>query len=179
MSLSSVALAAELGGVTFPETLGVEGKALKLNGMGMREATIFHVKVYAGGLYLETPSSNAEEILGSPQIKRVQMQFVRDVDAKDIRKVWQENIDKNCGSKCASLKPRTTQLLSYFDKDIKKGDTMTFTFLLGKTQIHVGPELKGTIENPDFGSVALMSWIGPNPPNSSLKEGMLGLNKKR
>ena len=69
--------------------------------------------------------------------------------------------------------------MSYFDKDIKKGDTMTFTFLPGKTQIHVGPELKGTIESPDFGLVALMSWIGPNPPNSSLKEGMLGLNKKR
>ena len=171
--------AGELGGVTMPETLGVEGKALKLNGMGLREATIFHVKVYAGGLYLETLTHNSDEILKSPQLKRVQMQFLRDVDSLKIRETWQENMERNCGSKCESLKSQIAKLLTFFDKDVKKGDTMTFTFLPGKTEVHVGPELKGSIEGTDFATVALMSWIGPNPPNSSLKEGLLGLNQKK
>ena len=54
--------AAELAGVTLPDTQQVAGKTLVLNGMGIR--TKYIVKIYVGGLYLErnrrmpVPSSN-------------------------------------------------------------------------------------------------------------------------
>jgi long-chain acyl-CoA synthetase len=166
--------AAELGGVSMPEQMPVDGKALKLNGLGMRQATIFNVKVYVGGLYLETPSKNDMEIIASNQIKRVQMQFVREVEAEKLRDTWKENIEKNCGPDCASYKPFTEKLLTFFDKDVRKGDTMTFTFYPSKVDVYVGSDKKGEITNGEFGRVMLMSWIGPNPPNASLKRGMLG-----
>ena len=54
---ATVAQAKELAGVTMPDTLSVGGKTLKLNGLGLRKKAI--VKVYVGGLYLETPSKDA------------------------------------------------------------------------------------------------------------------------
>jgi len=43
-------LGREVAGVKMPDTVTVEGKTLKLNGMGLRKKVMF--KVYVAGLYL-------------------------------------------------------------------------------------------------------------------------------
>ena len=62
------ASAAQLQGVQMPDQVQVEGKTLVLNGMGIRKATIFHVKVYIAGLYMEKKSADPKAILGSSGI---------------------------------------------------------------------------------------------------------------
>ena len=49
--------AAELAGVTFDDGAEVAGTHLALNGLGVRKKLI--VKVYVGGLYLESRSGDA------------------------------------------------------------------------------------------------------------------------
>jgi hypothetical protein len=66
-ALATAALAGELSGVTLPDTLGAGGKTLKLNGLGLRKK--FVVKVYVGGLYLESPSKDASAILAADQAR--------------------------------------------------------------------------------------------------------------
>ena len=56
--LGSNASAAEISGVKLPDQVTVVGKSLKLNGAGLRQATILKVNVYAAGLYLEKPSGD-------------------------------------------------------------------------------------------------------------------------
>src|SRR4051812_45530354 len=92
--------AGELEGVKMPDTKIVAGKNLVLNGMGMREATMFKVDVYVAGLYLESPSQDASAILNSPGVKHVDLHFVREVEAKDIREAWSKSIRENCGRDC-------------------------------------------------------------------------------
>jgi hypothetical protein len=168
--------AGELKGVQMPDQATVEGKILVLNGMGLREATFLKVAVYVAGLYLESKSADANAILGSSQVKRISMHFVRDVSADQMRDAWKESFEKNCPKPCAELKDRLTALNSYMS-DLKTGDSMSFTWSPGRTEVHVRGRSMGVVTGDDFAKVMLSTWMGPSPPNAALKEGMLGKKK--
>jgi hypothetical protein len=169
-------LAGELEGVKMPDQKTVAGKQLTLNGIGMREATMFKVDVYAGGLYLESPSKNPASILSSPGTKHVDLHFVREIGAKDIREAWSKSIRENCGSSCEADKANTDKLLSLME-DMKPGELMSFTFQPKKTEVSVKGKT-AAFESDTFGRTLLSAWLGPKPPNSGLKEGMLGLARR-
>src|SRR5690349_2730823 len=76
--------AGDKAGVKLPDAIEVATRPLKLNGMGLREATFLNIDVYVAGLYLETASSDPVAILQSTQVKRLVIRFVRDVDRGDI-----------------------------------------------------------------------------------------------
>ena len=94
------ALAKELAGVTMPDTLSVSGKALTLNGLGLRKKAMF--KVYVGGLYLETPSKDAAAILGSNQAKAIRMHFLRDLSKEQLTDAFKEGFEANAKEKAAT-----------------------------------------------------------------------------
>jgi hypothetical protein len=173
--LSVSASAAELYGVTMPDTLTLDGKSLALNGLGARKATVFKVKVYVAGLYVEAKSGDGAAILNSPGPKRLDMKFVRDVDAADISKAWSEGLSKkeNCGGDCAPFQAKLG-LLNASMSDIKKGDTMSFTFRASGVIPEVKGEAKAEIPGADFAKALLSIWLGASPPNSELKKGLLG-----
>jgi hypothetical protein len=164
--------AMQLEGVQMADTLQVNGKQLLLNGMGAREATIFNVKVYIGGLYLEKPSHSPEEILSSKGPKRVVLAFLRDVSAKDIRKAWTESFERNSAPESAHAGLVQLQSLT---KDMKKGDTFSFNIDEKHVEVLINDHAVGTVEGgPSFARSLLSAWI-VKPPNDSLKSGMLGL----
>jgi hypothetical protein len=137
---------------------------------------MLRVAVYVAGLYLESKSSDANAILGSNQVKRIAMHFVRDVSADQMRDSWKESFEKNCPKPCTELKDRLATLNSYMS-DLKVGDSMSFTWSPGRTEVHVRAKSMGVITGDDFAKVMLATWMGPNPPNKDLKEGMLGKKK--
>src|SRR3981081_3241790 len=116
----SNAPAAEISGVKLPDQLTVAGKSLKLNGTGLRQATILKVNVYAAGLYLEKPSGDGEAIANSDQAKSIEMVFMRDVSAKQMAEAFGEGFEKNCVAGCAELKQYISKLQGLV-KDMKKG----------------------------------------------------------
>lgn len=166
------AFAGEKGGVQMPDTVQVEGKALVLNGMGIREATILNIDVYVAGLYLESKSQDAGAILGSTQNKRLVLKFVRDVDRADITNAWSEGFQKNAGDNLPALQDRINQLNSWM-ADMKVGDSMQFSYAAGKLQVQVKGAAKGSIAGDDFARAFLSIWLG-KPPNKGLKAGLLG-----
>src|SRR4051812_36731362 len=72
----------------FQDSINFDGKTLRLNGTGIRKATIFNVEVYAAGLYLEQKSLNALEILNSKSVKIIEMKFLRDVSSDKMKDAW-------------------------------------------------------------------------------------------
>lgn len=173
MLFAAAAVAGERGGVTMPETLTVEGKSLVLNGMGIREATVFNVKVYVAGLYVEKKSQAADELIRSEQVKRLDLVFVRDVDHDDVVEAWHKGF-KNNGADMAKLKPRIDQLSGWMP-DMKKKDTLTFVYVpdTGVTVLLRG-QPKGTIAGADFASALFSIWLGKDPADNGLKKGLLG-----
>jgi hypothetical protein len=172
----SNASAAEISGVKLPDQVTVAGKSLKLNGTGLRQATILKVNVYAAGLYLEKPSGDGETIANSDQTKSIEMVLMRDVSAKQMAEAFSEGFDKNCVAGCAELKPHIAKLQGLL-KDLKKGDTLTIHFLPDAVEVMMPGQKAGSVGDKAFSHQLIRCWIGKNPPNSGLKEGLLGGRK--
>ena len=166
------AVGAEMKGVKFDDEITLAGKKLVLNGLGLRKKVIlFTFKVYVAGLYLEKKSKNANEIINSNQIKRLEMKFMRDVDGDKIAEAYIEGL-KNNGVDISKFPDEVKKLTSKIT-DIEEGQKITFDFLKDKIDINHG-KVNFQITNKKFMPHVLKLWLG-KAPNSGLKEGLLGL----
>lgn len=171
-SLSPGADFSELENVRMPNRLG----DLVLNGMGIREATFLKVDVYVAGLYVTAKTTDPKAILDSAGPKRLEMRFVRDVSREDIQKAWLKSLKDNCDTHCDAVIAQA-QALNPKIPDLKKGETMTYFFETGRVRISVNGQEIGTVEGAAFARVLLSCWIGDHPPNTGLKNGLLGLSR--
>src|SRR6478752_4420283 len=92
-AVAVLALAGEAAGVKMPDTLTVEGKTLKLNGMGLRKKLMF--KVYVAGLYLENKSNAPLTVIASDQVKQMQLHVLRSLKAAQVTEAIEEGFEKN------------------------------------------------------------------------------------
>jgi hypothetical protein len=168
------ARAAQCLEVAFQDSATVGSTNLVLNGLGLRKATMFSVKVYVAGLYLPAKSSDAGAILAASQPWRLELRFVRDVDASDIADAWEEGFEKSAGAGLAGLRERLDALKAMM-VDFKEGHSLVFANepASGVT-VDVQGAMKGAIAGADFAAALLGIWLGPEPPNDDLKSGLLG-----
>lgn len=170
------AQAMEMNGIEYPDALTVDGVDLVLNGLGKREATIFKVDVYIAALYLENPGTDGYAICESEETKRLILHFVRDVSGGDIGGAWAEGFRKNSGDDAIIYESRIETLSSWMT-ELKDGERMMFTYIPGTgLEVSVKGIFMGTIEGSDFASVFFSIWLGDDPPNGGLRDGLLGLN---
>lgn len=167
---ASTAMAGKRAGITMPDTVTVESKVLTLNGMGLREATIFNVDVYVAGLYVENVSSDPTKIVAANEIKMIVLRFKRDVDRDDIVKAWNQGFMGNATVGLTKLTPLNRWMPSF-----SEGDTLTFTAVPGKgVAVDINGTRKGVLGADDFARSLVSIWLGPKPPTGNLKRGMLG-----
>lgn len=164
----------ECKGVSFPDQAQAEGATLTLNGLGLRQATMFRVNVYVAALYVAQKSTDASAILKSNAPFQLVLQFVRDVGRSDLVKGWEEGFENNAKSQLPALKDRIEAFKALMT-DMKTGEQLRFVHKPGAgTQVSVKGAAKGTIAGDDFAQALLAIWLGPNPPNEDLKAGLLG-----
>ncbi|HUK09596.1 MAG TPA: chalcone isomerase family protein [Stellaceae bacterium] len=168
------ALAATCQNVTFPDSVKAGNAELLLNGLGLRKATMFNVKVYVAGLYLPQKSSDAGQILAANRPWRLELRFVRDVGVSGIRNAWQEGFENSAPDKLATLQPRIDTLKAAMT-DFKTGQSLVFANdpATGVTVAANGAPGQ-PIAGADFATGLLAIWLGPKPPNADLKTGVLG-----
>ena len=130
-------------------------------------------KVYVGGLYLESPSKDANAILTADRGKAIRMHFLRDLTKAQLVEAFQEGFDANAKDQ-APQKAAFDRMLALVP-DVKEGSTMTFTYLPGKgTTLSVESKELGVFEGKGFADAVFAIWLGPKPPSEDLKKGMLG-----
>lgn len=162
----------ECKGISFPDQMQVDGAALALNGLGLRQATAFKVNVYVAALYVPKTSSDASALLAAAP-KELTLQFVRDVGADDLRKGWNEGFEKNAKSELAALKDRIATF-NGFMADMKSGQRIVLVHKPGAgVDVSVAGAAKGTIKGDDFAKALFAIWLG-DPPNPEIKSGLLG-----
>lgn len=172
--LASTAVAArECLGVAFPEQLPFAGRELVLNGLGLRQATIFKVNVYVAALYLPKASADAGPILGTSAPFVARLHFVRSVGAADIAKGWTEGFERNPQAGLATSDARVAQLRGWMT-DLAAGQEMRFAYDPATgLEVEVNGAHQGTIQGADFARALLSIWLGV-PPNAAIKAGLLG-----
>jgi hypothetical protein len=158
--------------INFEDHVNVAGKDLVINGVGIRKATFLKIKVYYGALYLTQKSSNAGAFLGTAEPKQIVMHFVRDVDAKDLKKTYKEAFEGANTETWKTMLPTFEAFNSNFT-DIKKGEVMTFTFLSDGVILTSAGKSFPKMGDSNFAKAILNMWF-VNPLDSGLTKGLLG-----
>ena len=171
------ARAAQLAGVELPDVSSVGDQHLVLNGLGLREATILMVDVYVAGLYVRSKTTEPAAILAPSAPKKLVMKFVRSVGKEKLVEAWTEGFKKNAQDKAAAVAPGLAQLNAAM-VDVKKGDVIALSFDPGAGTVVTVKDRDVTIPGDDFATVLFSIWLGPDPPNVGLREGLLGRNAK-
>lgn len=173
LALASPAFAANLAGVDVPDTANVANTPLVLNGAGVRVKVFF--KIYVGGLYLAQKSSDPAAIAAGTGPDRILMHMIYDgVSKSQFADAWHDDFKANNPDSYAALHDQIEQFIGCFG-DSKKGDVIIMDYVPGTgTQVSWNGKLLGTISGEAFHHALLNVYMGPNPPTSSLKDGMLG-----
>jgi len=165
---------AECKRVQFPDQVQVDGTNLTLNGLGLSRESVFRISVYVAALYVDQPSHEPRVILASNAPYELVLQFVRKVDAKDVRKRWEAGFARNFPEELPALRERISRLNGWV-ADMKPGQRMTFIRIPGTgIQFDVNGTVKGTIEGDDFATAFLEIWLGEAPSSPDVKAGLLG-----
>ena len=168
--------AAQLDGVTLPDTQRVGGMELHLNGIGLRSYSVFQVPIYVAGLYLRHPSSDAGQILHSPDMRLLEIHFVHDVSAEQARKAWREGFERNCSAPC-HLAPQDIERFLAAVPAMRKGDSFTLLFTARGAEVTVNGKPIGNITDPQFAREMLGTFLGPQAASPRLKQELLGIHK--
>jgi hypothetical protein len=172
--LAGAASAREVEGVQVAESMSLGGAALKLNGVGLRRATVFNVKVYVGALYLPVPSSDPEAIVRADEPKCVWMRFVRDVGKEKIMGAFHAGFERNVGAAARALEPGLLRVAAAIPREMKKGMQLAISYLPGRGTTVVSPAGEVTVEGKPLADAMLLTLLGTRPADETLKKALLG-----
>lgn len=172
-ALALPALAREVAGVPVPESAALGGRTLQLNGAGLRKKLFF--KVYVGALYVEARSGSPEAIVAADAPKLVRMHFLRDVGREDVLKAFREGFEKNSPATAAAALAKLAQVEKVLPAELKTGQVLVVSYLPGAgSAIGVEGGPSASVEGKEFADALFRNWLGPEPADGDLKDGMLG-----
>lgn len=173
-SAVAVAAAAEIHGVKMPDSAIVEGKPLKLNGIGVRAKTFLDIKVYVAGLYVETPSHDPNKIIALDGVRQLQLLMTHDAPKAKLVDEIVTGLDRNASDKMDALRQRLAVFLGGVP-DLKEGGLLTITYVPGKGTSVVGTGGdEVTVPGKDFADAVISAWLGAKPLDHDLKKHLLG-----
>lgn len=177
VTMPAVAGDMTIADVIFPGEKIVDGKALTLNGVGLRKKFGF-IKVFAGGFYMERATSSPAEAISSEQIKQFYLHYLTSkATAPKLQEGFIEAIEEaNPLELVNAQQANIKRYASWLDKDMAPGKTSVTTYVPGKglTLVFQGEE-KGTITDPDFIRMYFTYNFG-DKADSGMRDGYL--NKK-
>lgn len=170
--LAGTAWAADVAGVKVLPQVEIGGESLHLNGYGIRKKFFF--KIYVGSLYTTHPVATTAEALAEPGGKLIRMDFLyHKVEKEKIVDAFAEGFEKNSPGLVDTASAQA--FLHWFDADFVEGDRVDL--LLGGdgsvSASHNGRQL-GSLNDPALARGVLLIYLGQEPADDDLKEGMLG-----
>lgn len=180
MLIPLITQARTVGDIQVAEEVQIDASSpvLNLNGASMRR-TYMIVQTYVGGLYLETPSKNGDDIIESDEYKRMMFHvLLKRVTARKVARALKEALVVNITDEQNDrLEPSINQFLDMFDGKLHKDDEVNIDYIPGKgTRVTIAGKEKGIIPGKEFSDALLSVWVGKQPVSDSFKEDILGLN---
>ena len=180
LSASIAQAAVQVGGVDFQPELGAQKGTLALNGAGLRTRVGF--KVYAMGLYLRAPLTDAAAIIGDKGEKRIRIVLTRDLEAKQFGDALLAGLEKNHEpDELAALKPATDALIGALAAvgEVASGTEILLDQLAnGATRLVVNGQQQGhDIADVKFYPALLRIWLGVRPADHDLRDALLRQSK--
>jgi Chalcone isomerase-like len=172
---SASAAAGEINGMTLPDVVTLDGKPCKLNGLGVRTKTFLAIKVYVAGLYLEAPSTKAEQILASDSTRGLTLRATHKASKDTIQSELMDGLRRNSKAQLPALQVRLDKFFEGVPA-LAEGQTLSLSYVPGKgTSVKAtgGPEV--TVPGKDFADALFSAWLGEDPLDDDLKQQLLGV----
>jgi hypothetical protein len=168
---TTTVLAAEIEGVTFSDSYQTGSYRLALNGVGLARF-LRTIKVYVGALYLSA-GTTVDRVLDDVP-KRLELSYFRSVEAADIVRASEKNLADNVPQATIARLRSRIDLMHRLYENVKPGDRYALTYLPGVgTELALNGQQKGIVEGADFAAAYFAIWLGPDPINQPLKDGLL------
>jgi hypothetical protein len=170
--LCAPAGAADIEGVSFRDRTQVGQINLALKGVGLARY-LYAIKVYVAALYLPE-GVKTQDVLGDIP-KRLELQYFQNIKAADFAKAADQVLPQNVPATVVSaLRPQIDRFHAWY-QDIKPGDRYSLTYVPGQgTELAHNGVPKGVMEGADFAAAYFAIWLGSDPINDKLKDGLLG-----
>lgn len=168
--------AMNVGGVTLPDTIGIDGRTLVLNGAALRAVTFLQIRAYVIGLYLQHKSHDPATIVNSPGVKVLLLYYLHDGSKERVEKSFREGEDRACGTGgCPQADAADFDKLMRSFPAVKVGDTSAYIIDDRGVRATVNNKTIVTIHNQDVAHRLLQSFIGDHPPAPEVRTALLGL----
>lgn len=173
---STAAQAVDIDGIRFDDKLTLGSSELVVNGTGIRSK---FGRRYAMALYLPARTGDAKAALAAKGPKRIAISLIKDVDGDTFASAVSKGIGNNSSdAEMAALRERVKQLTDTVVAlgEIKAGSSIVFDWLPAKgTVLTINGQVRGReIAGEDFYVALLKVWLGDDPVQNDLKQGLLG-----
>lgn len=170
-------------GVQFPSEVSFEqgGKQYHLQITGTATRKKFFVKVYSVASYLQdgAPSSGNkfDDFLNDTKAKQLTLKWVHEAPADKVKAQYVESFNTNLTpDEVNRFKPEIDTWLSFFNRDIQKGDEQVVRWIPGGIiEFYVNGQKIGSINNEAFARGLWSLWFGPK--TSFDKDSLVSLMK--
>lgn len=174
IGLTSVQAQKTVSGVKVSEKVSFQGENLVLNGTGIREK--MWLDLYVGALYLPAKSSSASVIVNSKDAGLIKLTIVSGMITSDkMISAVNEGFEASTNGNVTPIKAEITKFISFFKDKITKGDVFDIAYVPGSgVVVSKNGTKKGSIDNFEFKKALFGIWLGNNPADEDLKDGLLG-----
>lgn len=166
--------AAEIEGVTFAESVSVDGERLTLQGTALMRYMVF-IRAYVGAFYLKN-GITAENALAGNVKRQLVLHYFHGISAEDFAEATRVMIEKNVTAEnFKNLKPKIESFNRLY-RDVEPGDVYTATYVPGTgTSLALNGNRLGVITGADFSEAFFSIWLGETPIDEDFRDRMLGI----
>lgn len=168
----------EVEGFRFDSTLRLGGADLVLNGVGVRKR--FFLPIYVAALYVPQRSADPEVLLNQRGPRRMSMRFVREVEAELFMNSLDVGMRKHYSpEQLAAWSDQWRTLTAVIGNIVlaRRADHVTWDYTpdTGARVMQNSVPIVPTMRGEDFYNAVLRVWLGAQPADAGLKNGLLGI----
>jgi hypothetical protein len=170
--LTSFVVAKTIEGVNFPDERECSQEELPLQGVALRKATVFGIKVYAFAYYSKNPIKNPESAAFNERPICMEAVYLRDFSDKDVNRAWDYQFKESSQFPYDELKKDIEDVKLFFG-EIKGERKESFILTKEKTIFLENSKQVGEINGINFQKNFLSIWFGKNPPTKEFQKELL------
>lgn len=161
--------------VKVEKSLTIEGQELTLNGAGLREKLWYDL--YVGALYTTVKSGDGNTLVDADLPMAITLDITdENVTQEKMKEAVETGFEDSCTAKeRKAIQSEISTFIGFFKDAIVEGDEFQISYIPGKgTMVAKNGKALGTIAGLDFKRGLFGIWLGDDPADEDLKEGMLG-----
>ena len=164
----------EIEDIKFNNIVNINGKSTVLNGGGLREKYGF-MDLYVGGLYLVNKSANDNEIVMADENMGIGIVIVSGLVTRDrFIEALEDGFKNTTAGK--STQEDIIKFKQFLGDPFIEGDEIVLNYHKSDAvYLYKNGEERGSFRGLEFKQALFGIWLGGNPADDDLKEGMLGL----